>query len=291
MGFIDLYLFASEIAVETGSKYMNSREHRNRLREYLEDNDWFGLELDTKSSVELTVSSDDAERIRPSLALWLSALEQPHGVKTALLLEHFKAKFPVLCQLFTEFINNKNTENTFAYWHLLDYLFSEMAKDISEYSESEVEWLVVRMGEELPLNAAIVFSDFLSWMSLNGNSITAWKYSFHRREQPGVNHTAYTMRQFSTVAYFVFNDSMWAKQGLIPKAVGNRLYADLWVFAAFNVICALRVGDLKRLPAPALPVDRNKIHKLVIDGAFTAHAALAVTSDLESRIKLLGLKP
>ena len=291
MGLIDLYMLASELAVENNSKYTDSREHRRKLREFLEDNDWFGLEPAVKKSAELTMPADDAQRIKPSLALWLAALKQPHDVKTVLLLERFKSKFPALCRLFTEFIKERNIGNTFAYWHLLDYLFSELTKDITDYSESEVDQLAVRMGDELPLNAAKAFSDFLSWLFLNGNGITDWEYSFHRREQPGVNHTAYTMHQFSAAAYFVFNESMWAKQGLVQKAVGNRLYADLWVFAAFNVICALRVGDLKRLPAPRLPIAKSDIHALVLSGDFPVQDAIAVTSDFESRVKLLGLKP
>ena len=291
MDTINLYLFALELVRDNNSKYTDSREHRRKLREFLEDNDWFGLEPTVKNNTELIVYTDDAERIKPSLALWLSALEQPHGVKTILLLERFKYKFPVLCRLFAEFIKDRAIENTFAYWHLLDYLFSEMTKDIQEYSEAEVDQLAVRMGDDLPLNAARAFSDFLSWLSSGGNGITDWEYSFNQREQPGVNHTAYSMRQFSAVAYFVFNESIWEKQGLIAKAVGNRLYADLWVFAAFNVICALRVGDLKRLPAPRLPIARNEVHSLVLNGAFSAQDAFAVTSDFESRVKLLGLKP
>jgi hypothetical protein len=291
MNSIDLYRFASEIAASISSTYTDSREHRRKLREYLTDNNWFGLERAAKGNAGFPVPEEDAERIRPFLTLWLSALEQPHGVKTTLLLNHFKAEFPVFCQLFADFIKGKNIENTFSYWHLLDYLFSEMTKDILDYSEEEVEALAVQMGDELPLNAAKVFSDFLAWMPQSGNGITAWKYNFHRREQPGVDHTAYTMRQFAALAYFVFNESAWAEQGLIQKAAGNRLYADLWVFAAFNVICALRVGDLKRLPAPSLPIARGEIHNLAVEGALPAAVALAVTSDLESRVKLLGLKP
>ena len=287
----NLYLFALEIAEQISSHYSNSQEHRRKLRDYLDANGWFGLEHFAKSNSECLVSADGAEQIRPSLTLWLRALEQPHGTKTELLLDNFKGSFPWLCESFSEFIKGRDTDNTFAYWHLLDYLFSEMTKDLSEYSEAEVEQFVVRMSEELPLNAATVFSDFLSWLSLNRTGITAWKYNFHRREQPGVNHTAYTIRQFSTAAYFVFSESMWAKQDLIQKAAGSRLCADLWVFAAFNVICALRVGDLKRLPAPHLPIACSEVHGLALGGNFPTRDALAITNDLESRVELLGLRP
>ena len=291
MNSIDLSFLALEISKKINSRYSDSREHRLKLRNYLDINNWFDFERLARNSSDFVVFADDIERIKPSLTLWLRALEQSHSIKTTLLLEHFKTQFPCFCNFFTDFIKNRDIDKTYAYWHLLDYLFSEMAKDIFEYTETEVEQLAMRMGEELPLNAAQVFGDFISWLSLNGNGITNWEYSFHRREQPGVDHTAYTMRQFSTAAYFVFNESVWVKQCLIQKAVSNRLHADMWVFAAFNIICALRVGDLKRLPAPRLPIAADKVHNLALSGSFPTRDAISITNDLELRVSLLEIKP
>ena len=41
MEYIDLYLLATEMAGQLGSKYTNEAGHRRKLREYMEANDWF----------------------------------------------------------------------------------------------------------------------------------------------------------------------------------------------------------------------------------------------------------
>jgi hypothetical protein len=240
---------------------------------------------------QIRVSSDNIERIRDRLTLWLSAYGQPGSVKTKLLLEHFQAEFPNTCEYFSEFIKDKDTDRTYAYWHLLDYLFSELTKDLTDCSEDEIKQLSARMGEETPRSVAETFSGFLTWLSISGKGVSVWEYRFNRREQPGVINEAYSIKQFSTAAYCVFNKSMWMKNGLVAKAAGNRVYADLWVFTALNFICALRVGDLMRLPSPALPIERAEVHQLALSGKFPDAISRTVTRDLVARVQLLELKP
>ena len=291
MSCINFYRFAADLAAEIGSKYSGGADHRRKLHEYMLANDWFGMCYSVKSPTQINVLTDDAERIRPPLALWLSALDRPSGVKTELLLSHFKDRFPAMCELFGRYIKGKHLDGTYAYWHLLDSLFSEMTKDISDHTEEDIEQLAARMGDELPLNAANIFSSFLSWLSANGSGISGWEYKFHRREQPGVDHGAYSIKQFSVAAYCIFNAAMWDRHQLVAKAVGSRVCADLWVYAALNTFCALRVGDLKRLPAPRLPIGNAEAHRLALDGSFPPTVSRAITQDLETRVELLGMTP
>ena len=99
------------------------------------------------------------------------------------------------------------------------------------------------------------------------------------------------MSDFAVMAYCVFNEDMWERQDLITKAVRSKKYADLWLFAALHFICALRVGDMKRLPAPDLPFDGGIVLEKVSHGTFEKQEADALVDELIIRLKLKAMKP
>ncbi len=65
----------------------------------------------------------------------------------------------------------------------------------------------------------------------------------------------------------------------------------MWLFAARHFICALRSGDMARLPAPMLPYDGKTVLDKVLGGSFTKKEASALTEELAIRLKLKPMKP
>ncbi len=99
------------------------------------------------------------------------------------------------------------------------------------------------------------------------------------------------MSDFAVMAYCVFNEEWWKRQGMVEKAVQSKVYADLWLFAALHFICALRAGDMARLPAPMLPYDGQIVLCKVAGGSFTRQEAISLTEELSVRLKLKPMKP
>ncbi len=77
----------------------------------------------------------------------------------------------------------------------------------------------------------------------------------------------------------------------MEKAVHNKAYADLWLFAALHFICALRSGDMARLPAPKLPYDGKALLDKALCGSFTKQEASALAEELAVRLKLKPMRP
>jgi hypothetical protein len=136
-----------------------------------------------------------------------------------------------------------------------------------------------------------LLADFLRTAVHNGKPLSQWVYSFDSRDSPELNRDAYPLEGFSVMAYCIFNESMWERQGMVEKAVQNKAYADLWLFSALHFICALRSGDLERLPAPVLPYDGGIVLQKIRDGTFEKREAVALVEELTIRLKLKPMKP
>jgi len=277
-----LFKAAEEMAADITSLYQNNRAGRADLLEFMDANENFGIEIITLKNIHV---------IKERLTLWMSAYKQPGRVKIRLMLEHFKDKYPETCRLYRKFISDRHLEDSPSAWKLLDFILSEISRDITDYSESAIEGLIKRVSTETTLESAQTFSEFLKNVDIGGQALTKWNYAFESRENSGHIKEAYSLKEFLIMAYCVFNEEMWEKQCLIEKAVNSRAYANLWLFISLHFICALRVGDMKRLPAPELPYDRETVLRSISDGTFPKSDARALVEGLEIRLALKPMKP
>ena len=289
MNNVILFETAEKMALELNSLYKNNKVGKRNLLGFMDANDWFGFK--SKDGGTPYITDKIIKQIKDSLALWLSAYKQPGRVKTELMLCRYNEKYPHLCRLYRRFINDNNLTDEPSAWKLLDFILSEIDRDISGYSEQELEKLIRRISTGATLKSARLFSDFLRSANDNGNALTKWEYTFESRECPNLINDAYPLNDFAVMAYCVFNESMRQKQNLLEKAVESKIYADLWLFSALHFICALRKGDMKRLPAPELPYGRELVFKNVLNGTFTKKEADALVDEMVIRLKLKRLKP
>lgn len=281
MECIDLFGYAIGLADGLNSRYRNTRTGRADLADFIDANNGFGYSYEASSST-LTIEERAITDIRGSLELWLCAYKQPYSVKIELMLEAYEGKYPVTCKLYRDFISGKAVQENSAYWQLLDYMLAEMNKDIVGYADAEIDAFAERLGSELTLAAANLFAEFAHTAIHQSKQ----KYSYASREAPSLIGDAYAVKDFALMAYCVFNDEIWASQGMLAKAVRNKALADLWLFVAMHLICALRPGDMERLPAPKLPFDGESVHRMIMDGAFPRHEAVALSDELVVRLKL-----
>lgn len=89
--YVFLFEEVKRMTGECGSKYKNTRPCKDDLYEFLDYNDWFGMKRRGKGDdIEVILTS----RAQEALALWLKGYRQEAGVKTALLMDTYKDKYP-----------------------------------------------------------------------------------------------------------------------------------------------------------------------------------------------------
>lgn len=290
MNKIDLYACAAEIALSVNSRYINTRARRSDLLNFMDANEWFGIQPEF-SGTSLFITADEYATIEPSLLLWMKAYKQPGDVKISLMLEAYDGVYPKTCALFRNFIADKDVNSSHAYWQVLDFVLAEIDRDITEYSESEIETLAHSANTTLPLQTAKMFSGFLSGAKIEDKPLSQWIYTFESREHPGLIGDAYALGDYAVMAYSVFNEEAWHKQDMVAKACANKVFADVWLFTALHLICALRLGDIGRIPAPSLPYDAEAIRHHILSGTFPARCAAALSDELIARVGLKSMRP
>ena len=286
----NLYEIAAELAAESGSLYKDNRHDRSNILEFMELNDWFGIPYFIKELAPW-FEARHVSTVREALSLWIIAYKKPARDKTKLLLNKFNGVYPDTCRIYSRFLTEQNKWDADASWKLLDFLFSEIDKDLTKYTEKEINVLVKAINSDTTRVVARLFSDFLQAAHKYGHAISGWVYAFDARDAPERINDAYSFNDFSVMAYCVFNHEMWKKQQMIEKAVQSKTYADLWLFVALHFICAFRKGDMERLPAPSLPYSSEAVLSKISDGTFAQRDAVALVEELEIRLELNPIKP
>ena len=265
--------------------WRDEKHARRRLLDFMAANGWFGIKYSMRDKAP-RIAAADISKIRGPLVLWLKAYMQSGRIKTMLMLEQFDRKLPKTCLLYRKFLDEGGKWDDEGAWKLLDYLLCELESEITDCSEDELERLVVRANTELPLSTVRLFAELLRFKSDGGAELSVWRYSFEASDHPGLINDAYSLESFSIMAYCVFNEDVWSKRDLIKKAVESPAYSDLWLFAALHFVCALRKGDMARLPAPELPYDAGDVHSRILGGSFARSEAVALTNELMRRLEL-----
>ncbi|MDR3349998.1 MAG: hypothetical protein LBO03_10485 [Acidaminococcales bacterium] len=286
----NLFSYVLQTGNEVGSLYQNSKADKRAVAEFMEANDWFNTEYALIDKA-IHMTSRDLTAIRERLVLWLKAYKRSDREKTALLLGTFNDTYPETCRLYARFISDSIMADKPTSWKLLDFLFSEIDREITEYDESDLKSLAERLNDGATRKSAHLFAEFLGTAKSDGDAISCWTYAFGIRDRPAIVSDAYPMENFARMAYCVFNEEMWARNKLAEKAARNQTYADIWIFVALHFVCALRASDMRRLPAPAFPYDGETVLREITDGTFSREKAAALTENLRVRLKLNPMYP
>lgn len=287
----DFFQLASSLARETGSYYTNNKTDRRRLREFMDGNGWFGIEKPPSSPQRKTpyLSGEEISVLEPRLRLWMSAYRRSNREKLYILANHGKTLFPWTTQRYVAFIRLEHLENESSAWQLLDYLLASLKVELKDCMAEDTENLAACMDKELPLVTARLFSRFLEHIGRDGYG-SGWSYRFSGRTPPDtVNHEAYTVVEFSEMAYCTFNAEAWEENHLVEKACDSSVYANLWAYIAMHFVCALRGTDLTRLPLFSLPCGGEMLRKQIMTGSYSGYARFS--RELMFRLQYKSLKP
>jgi len=149
-----IFSYATRIGAELGSLYRDNRFDRSNLLEFMDANDWFGTKYTVRDK-EPRVSMSALRNIRESLALWLSAYRKTGREKLSILLDRFQGQYPQTCSLYRKFVSESQMADDPSAWKLLDFLLCEIDREITEYSEPDLERLVALLDSSATRTAAI----------------------------------------------------------------------------------------------------------------------------------------
>lgn len=297
MAGIDFFGWAAVLAEKVGSKYTDRQRCRSQLYEFMEANSWFELNRSPESNREAVLyrktqwllSPEEAALLEPRLCLWLSAYQRDNREKLALLAGHGMQLHPETTSAYMEFIRQEHWENRQPAWQLLDHLLASVNRELKDCTAEEIEELAAQMDKEIPLATAQLFSRFLEYIGRTQRG-TRWLYQFSSRSKgtPGKND-AYTVREFSIMAYCVFHADAWEEHHLVEKACSSAVYANLWAFVAMHFVCALRGTDIERLPLFELPCEGGELRRKFLAGNFEGTGSFV--RDLQIRLRYKHLKP
>ena len=271
-------------AERTGSKYRDICRCRDDLLGFLDRNEWFG-QVPAGTGLEIMVP--DYGGMRGAVCLWLEAYQKPPREKLELLLKQYQYRLPQTCALYRIFAETEDIADRPGGWKILDFILSSCDRELCLYSQDELDRIIEETRERLPTGNARLLAKFITEEIRKGQ----YRYEIHSRRQNELKKDAYSLRDFSVMAYCVFNPDSWKENRLVEKAVSSRKNANLWLFTALHFFGAIRQSDLVRFPVPSLPCSKERLKTMVEDGTYRDEDARGVSEEFVLRLKYLPMHP
>lgn len=291
---VELFAFVKKAAKERQSLYRGTIKERAKFMEFLISNGWFGTEglagtdsAPHAASGKLYITENQAEALREHLSLWLDGFRRQNHEKLEILLQRCAERFPETAGHYQEYIREKDLCNDISSWRLLDFLMYYLPCEIMEMDAEETGQLVDLLDQEATRAVSVMYADFNAWLQ-EKLGIKGWRYRFEYRKKRDVTE-AYSVRQFSIMAYCIFNEKSWEQEHLVEKACASPEYANLWAFIAMHFVCGLRSTDIVRLPMPDLEMSGEIFRRKVVEG--TVEAPERIAQDMQIRIRLRPKQP
>lgn len=293
-GKIDFYTMAAQQAKARGSLYVGDATDKRNLLDFMEMNGWFGIDMcicgekkESANSGDYCMDSAVAGRLAENICLWLDAYGRGDAEKLAVLADYGAGKFPDTTSKYISYIKGASLEEDANSWRLLDYLLSVLQKELLDSDEDEMQSLLDRISQELPLVTAKLFISF--WEKIQSETgKNGWTYRMHARSKRKEN-TAYPMKYFSRMAYCIFNETYWEKEHLLEKACASETNANLWAFLALHFVSGMRATDIERIPKPEIPCCGRDFRDRLLKGQIDD--ASMFSTDIQLRMKYKSRHP
>lgn len=281
----DFYKQAKKQALKTGSLYTGRIKDRINLAEFLDMNDWFGFR--DNSSTDIKDCAEGKETLFQKLELWFRAYKKGHSEKLQILSDFGRTVLPETTGYFLEYVEEAGKQNDISSWQLLDFMLFHLGHELSQLSTESLEKLAESLDTEATRDVSILFSRFNQWLQRK-LGISGWSYRYEYRRIK--EHTdAYPMKAFSAMAYCVFNQDHWEKEGMLQKACNSAAYANLWAFIAMHFVCGLRSTDIIRIPKPELQETGELLRQSILAGTFLN--AELISQDIQIRMRYSSKHP
>lgn len=288
----ELFSRVKEAARRQRSLYGGTSFERERLLDFLEMNEWFGQKVAgpsgdlPKAWEELYVTEEQAEILLGQLGLWLAGFRRKNSEKLDILAGYGQSILPRTVSFYREFIREEGLENNKASWMLLDFLLYHLTVEIMEIDSEDAGQLADLLDREATRAVSRLYSHFNNQVQ-EKFGIKGWRYRYEQRRKR--LREAYSPRQFSIMAYCVFNEEYWKEQNLVEKACGFAHYANLWAFIAMHFVCGLRSTDIIRIPKPDLQDTPESFMRKAMEG--TLEAPELISRDIQIRYRCRPQRP
>lgn len=284
----EIYSEVERIARQEGSLYRDIRPCRDDLLDFMGANGWFGQELRGSGD---DIYLDDGTMLKGPLSLWLKAYRRTGPERMDILCEAFRETYPGTCRYFADYLRKNGIYGQEGGLRVMDFLLSSIKKDITEYSEEELQGVLGEAGAYLAVANETLLIGFLEELKAQGVIRIRWEYTACGKRVAPRDNDAYPVEDFALMAYMVFNQEAWAENCLLEKAAASARYADMWLFLSLHFFCGLRSSDMQALPAPELPYEGAEIRQRILDGRFAGREAADLARHWVYLTGLLGRKP
>ncbi len=293
MGKVDFFAAIKEAAGQRQSLYKGLIKDRRKLLDFMEMNAWFGLTDPDMTAGEpspkdkLYVTEEQATELCGRLSLWLDGFRRRNKDKLEILLRYGEERLPRTVSLYQKFIRQEELEDDISSWRLLDFLLYHLSREIMDTQPGDTDGLADTLDREATRAVCELYARFNVWLQ-EKQGTGGWRYRFEYRKKKD-DTEAYTLRQFSSMAYCLFNDEWWKQHHLVEKACESAAYANLWAFMAMHFVCGLRSTDIVRIPMPDTGCDRETFRAKAVTGSLEEPEALA--RDIQIRIRYRPKRP
>lgn len=289
---VEFFAAVKEAAQQRQSLYKGNVKDRAILLDFLEANEWFGLGITNPTGTpsagsKLHIQRDQADAICGRLHLWLDGFRRSNSEKLEILMQHGERTLPQTIRLYREFIEREGLADDISSWRLLDFLLYHLPGEISEMKTAEEGKLVDTLDREATRAVSELYARFNEWMQKK-MGISGWQYRFEYRTERAETG-AYSLRQFSGMAYCLFNDEWWRQECLVEKACASAVYANLWAFISMHFVCGLRSTDIIRIPMPDIGMDGVTFRGKIMAGSLKAPEE--ISRDMLIRIRYRPKRP
>lgn len=242
---------------------------RDNFISFCEGNNWWEIHhVDCKSlpldgkKFGYAVYKEDAEILMKHIQIWIWGYQQPANIKFGIVIDALTNKYPETAKKLLEFEAKHHTADA-ALIDMAQLLYVFLSSELHLMSSEEIENTIVsRFSAESTIIACETLFKFLHFGKYSNRIFTA------NRTGIEVDTTAYAVEEFGIMICHIVNDNTIAHKDLIAKAVGNKRYADLWLYVALHIFAAWRTSDFIRMVAPILPyapeetLEKVKNHEL-----------------------------
>lgn len=283
---IELNTWADFIAEKLEVTLVN---YKNKLADFLEDNNWFGIEPVWENET-LYIRKSDADMIYPRVVTYFTNCELTDVQKAELLSQMYKEKFSDSAQKLTQFIDEFSIPDTLIYY-LLDFLLVYQKKDFCIMSDQDVADLMKDTYEELSKQLGDILTFFLSWLKDTYKTRYINDYVMQKRYENSVAKQAYDKDEYLELVYYLFNEEYIFDNDMYEKAAKSKNFADTWLFLSLHFICSLRNTDLIRIYHPKLTMSPEEVIERVINSQFLEKDARLTLYSITWHLSSLPLQP
>jgi len=250
------------------------------------DNNWFGIQP-TREGNSFHVNPQDFAPYMSQIEYYF--LDADDEEKEFQLEEEFSTRFQDTYGKFLKFAQDVDLPSSY-FNPLISFMLKFLQKDISLYSDNEVQDLLETAFYELSKGYGSILTFFLTWCKENYRTRYHNDYTMNER-RTNENNGAYEFEEYLEMIYYLFNEDYIENNAMLVKAANSKNYVDTWLFLALHFVCALRNSDLVRIYHPKLPYTPEEVLQQVIDGEFKAADAEYTLSTIIWRMNVMPLKP